>query len=230
MARPAGVAGSTRIVAVSEVFDCSDDERRAAGVAAAAASVLRGGLVVLCTDTVYGIGADAFRPGAIERMRGARHQGIQAPVSVLVGSVRAATALIEDLGPFGQQLIDEFWPGALTLVCRAARSLQWDIGDTKGTVAIRMPGHPVALDLLAQTGPMAVSGANVAGSAAATTVAAAVEQFGDVVEVYLDGGPSEAAASSTVVDLTDGTPRLLRSGLIPIGRLRDVAAVAMVPD
>src|SRR5262245_60460422 len=166
---------------MSEVFDCADQAQRAAGLTAAVTAVLKGALVVLPTDTVYGIGADAFRPTAITRLLAAKGRGRQMPPPVLLASVRAASALVEDLGPYGQELVDEFWPGGLTLVCRANRSLRWDLGDTKGTVAVRMPDNPVALDLLAETGPMAVSSANMTGSASATTVAAAQEQLGDTV-------------------------------------------------
>jgi L-threonylcarbamoyladenylate synthase len=218
------------MIAVSEFFDCADAEQREAGIAAATAAVLRGDLVVLPTDTVYGVGADAFRPSAVTSLLEAKGRGRQMPPPVLVGSTRAATALVEDLGPYGQQLIDEFWPGGLTLVVRASRSLQWDLGDTKGTVAVRMPQHPVALELLRATGPMAVSSANLTGSPSATTAEAAREQLGDSVAVYLDGGPCQAQTPSTIVDLTSEMPRLLRSGVVPIGQLREVAAVAMGPD
>lgn len=212
---------------MSESYDCADETQRIAGLAAASAAVLKGALVVLPTDTVYGIGADAFRPAAVSSLLAAKGRGRHMPPPVLVGSVRAAHALIEDLGPYGQELIDEFWPGGLTVVCRASRSLKWDLGDTMGTVAIRMPQHPVALELLVQTGPMAVSSANLTGSPAATTVADAREQLGDTVEVYLDDGACESDVSSTIVDLTGDMPRLLRSGAVSIGRLREVAAVAM---
>jgi len=215
---------------MSDIFDCADETQRAAGLAAAAAAVLKGALVVLPTDTVYGIGVDAFRPSAVESLLAAKGRGRDMPPPVLVGSVRAATALVEDLGPYGQELIDEFWPGGLTLVCRASRSLKWDLGETKGTVAVRMPQHPVALELLTQTGPMAVSSANLTGKPPATTAADAREQFGAAVEVYLDGGPCETEIPSTIVDLTGDMPRLLRGGAVSIGRLREVAAVAMGPD
>lgn len=215
---------------VSDIFDCADEAQRIAGIAAATTAVLSGALVVLPTDTVYGIGADAFRPAAVAALLIAKGRGRHMPPPVLVGSVRAAGALVEDLGPYGQQLIDEFWPGGLTLICRASRSLKWDLGDTKGTVAVRMPDHPVALELLAQTGPMAVSSANQTGQPAATTAADAREQLGELVEVYLDGGPCAADTPSTIVDLTDEMPRLLRAGVVPIGKLREVAAVAIGTD
>ncbi|MFD0479782.1 L-threonylcarbamoyladenylate synthase [Nonomuraea thailandensis] len=169
-------------------FDCSDPDQRAIALMEAAAAVRRGDLVVLPTDTVYGIGADAFTATAVKSLLDAKGRGRDMPPPVLVGTVRAATALVEDLGAYGQDLIDAFWPGPLTLVCKANRALSWDLGDTKGTVAIRMPLHPVALDLLKETGPMAVSSANRSGSPAATTAQEAEEQLGDSVEVYLDGG------------------------------------------
>ncbi len=215
---------------MSDLFDCADETQRSQGLAAAVAAVLRGELVVLPTDTVYGIGADAFRPTAVTSLLAVKGRGRDMPPPVLVGSVRAASALVEDLGPYGQELIDEFWPGGLTLICRASRSLKWDLGDTKGTVAVRMPEDQVALDLLAQTGPMAVSSANLTGQPAATTAEAAREQLGDAIEVYLDGGPCETDVPSSIVDLTGDMPRLLRGGAVPIGRLREVAAVAMGPD
>jgi L-threonylcarbamoyladenylate synthase len=215
---------------MSEMFDCADEEQRSAGIAAAVTAVLKGELVVLPTDTVYGVGADAFRPAAVQSLLDAKGRGRDMPPPVLVGSVRAASALVEDLGPYGQELIDEFWPGGLTLICRASRSLKWDLGETKGTVAVRMPQDQVALDVLAQTGPMAVSSANLTGQPAATTAESAREQLGDAVEIYLDGGPCETDVASTIVDMTGDMPRLLRVGAVSIGRLREVAAVAMGPD
>jgi L-threonylcarbamoyladenylate synthase len=213
------------MIAMSDWFDCSDETQRKEGLAAATAAVLRGELVVLPTDTVYGIGADAFSPAAVNLLLATKGRGRDMPPPVLVGTVRAATALVEDLGPYGQQLIDEFWPGGLTLVCRAARSLSWDLGETRGTVAIRMPQDELTLELLRETGPMAVSSANLTGNDAATTAGRAREQFADSVAVYLDGGPSQGGTASTIVDVTDDAPRLLRQGAISIGRLREIAGV-----
>lgn len=215
---------------MSAFFDCDDAAQRTEGLAAAATAILNGELVVLPTDTVYGLGADAFSAAAVSRQLAAKGRGRDMPSPVLVGSVRAATALVEDLGPYGQQLIDEFWPGGLTIVCRATRSLIWDLGDTKGTVAIRMPQDDLALDLLRETGPMAVSSANLTGAPAATTAADARDQLGDSVAVYLDGGTRAGGVASTIVDLTGEQPRLLRRGAISIGRLREVAAVAAGSD
>ena len=136
----------------------------------------------------------------------------------------------EDFGRYGKDLIDEFWPGGLTLVCRANRSLNWDLGDTQGTVAVRMPLHSVALELLKETGPLAVSSANLTGSAPATTAAEAQEQLGDAVSVYLDGGPCANDVASTIVDLTGNVPRLLRAGTVSVGRLREVAMLSTGGD
>jgi L-threonylcarbamoyladenylate synthase len=210
---------------MSAWYDCADEAQRAEGLAAAASAVLRGELVVLPTDTVYGVGADAFSPAAVRRVLAAKGRGRDMPSPVLVGTVRAAAALVEDLGPYGQLLIDEFWPGGLTIVCRAARSLSWDLGDTKGTVAIRMPQDPVALELLQETGPMAVTSANKTGEPSPVTAGEAREQLGELVSVYLDGGPCSGGVASTMLDLTGNQPQLLRRGAISVGRLREVAAV-----
>src|SRR5450755_1109066 len=215
---------------MSERYDCSDPEQREAGIAAAVAAVQKGELVVLPTDTVYGIGADAFTSWAVSRLLAAKGRGRDMPPPVLVGTVRAANALVDDMGAFGQDLIDQFWPGGLTLVCRSSPTLAWDLGDTRGTVAVRMPLHAVALDLLKRTGPMAVSSANRTGQPAATTADEALDQLGDSVAVYLDGGPCPGGVASTIIDLTGSVPRLLRAGVIPMDRLREVAALVTGED
>jgi tRNA threonylcarbamoyl adenosine modification protein (Sua5/YciO/YrdC/YwlC family) len=210
---------------MSERFDLSDPAQHAAGLEAAAEAIRKGELIVLPTDTVYGVGADAFTPWAVSRLLAAKGRGRDMPPPVLVGTVRAATALVDDFGPFGQDLIDEFWPGGLTLVARATPTLAWDLGETRGTVAVRMPLHAAALDLLKKTGPMAVSSANTTGRPAATTADEAMEQLGDSVAVYLDGGPCGGGVASTIIDLTGSVPRLLRAGAISMDRLREVAAL-----
>jgi len=215
---------------MSERYDCSDPEQREAGIAAAVTAAAKGELIVLPTDTVYGIGADAFTPWAVSRLLGAKGRGRDMPPPVLVGTVRAATALVEDWGAFGQELVDQFWPGGLTLVSRASPTLAWDLGDTRGTVAVRMPLHAVALDLLKRTGPLAVSSANITANPAATTVDQAQEQLGDSVAVYLDGGPCPGGVASTIIDVTGSVPRLLRAGVIPMNRLREVAALVTGED
>jgi L-threonylcarbamoyladenylate synthase len=215
---------------MSARFDCADPDQRAEGLAAAEAAVRRGELVVLPTDTVYGVAAEAFDPVAVEALFKAKGRGRDRPPPVLVGTVRAAMALIQELGDSGKDLIDEFWPGPLTLICRSSPTLVWDIGDSKGTVAVRMPLHQVALDLLKQTGPLAVSSAKSAAPGPMPATAAEAEaQLGDSVAVYLDGGPCPGEPS-TIVDLTGSVPRLLRAGVITVDRLRDVILVAEVDD
>jgi tRNA threonylcarbamoyl adenosine modification protein (Sua5/YciO/YrdC/YwlC family) len=215
---------------VGKRFDCSDLEQRTEGLTEAAAAVRRGELVVLPTDTVYGIGADAFTAAAVTALLDAKGRGREMPPPVLVGTVRAATALVDDMGPYGQDLIDAFWPGPLTLVCKANRALSWDLGDTKGTVAVRMPLHPVALDLLKETGPMAVSSANRSGAPAATTAAEAEEQLGESIAVYLDGGKTTDNTPSTILDITTAVPRLLRRGAIPVEKLRGIIGYVATDD
>jgi L-threonylcarbamoyladenylate synthase len=212
---------------MSARYDCTDAAQRVTGLAEAAASLRKGDLAVIPTDTVYGLAADAFSPPAVTGLLVAKGRDRQMPPPVLVGTVRAATALVEDLSASGKDLIDEFWPGALTLVLRANRNLIWDLGDTKGTVAVRMPLHELALELLKETGPLAVSSANLSGSPPATTAADAEAQLGEAVAVYLDAGPCSADVPSTIVDLTGAVPKLLRRGVISIARLRDVITLAV---
>ncbi|KAB2370552.1 L-threonylcarbamoyladenylate synthase [Actinomadura montaniterrae] len=215
---------------MSRRYDCSEPMERTRGIAEAVSAVRRGELVVLPTDTVYGVGADAFTPAAVQALLDAKGRGRDMPPPVLVGSVRAATALVEDLGTYGQDLIDEFWPGALTLVFRANQNLMWDLGETKGTVAVRMPMHELAVEVLKETGPLAVSSANLSGEPAARTAEEAEKMLGDSVQVYLDGGRSGHADPSTIVDLTGSVPRLLRVGAIPEDKIRSVVGVLLTEE
>ncbi len=203
---------------------------RTRGIAEAVSAVRRGELIVLPTDTVYGVGADAFVAPAVTKLLEAKGRGREMPPPVLVGSVRAATALVDDLGVYGQDLIDEFWPGALTLVCRANPNLMWDLGETKGTVAVRMPMHELAVELLKETGPLAVSSANLSGQPAARNIDEAEKMLGDSVSVYLDGGVSGHADPSTILDLTGPVPRLLRAGAVPVDKIRAVVGVLLTDD
>ncbi|TDC98146.1 threonylcarbamoyl-AMP synthase [Actinomadura sp. 7K507] len=203
---------------------------RTRGIAEAVSAVRRGELIVLPTDTVYGVGADAFTPPAVTALLDAKGRGREMPPPVLVGSVRAATALVEDLGTYGQDLIDEFWPGALTLVCRANQNLLWDLGETKGTVAVRMPMHELTVELLKETGPLAVSSANLSGQTAARNAEDAEKMLGDSVAVYLDGGASGHGDPSTIVDLTSSVPRLLRVGAISEHKIRSVVGVLLTAE
>jgi L-threonylcarbamoyladenylate synthase len=215
------------------VFDCADAGRRADGIAAAAAVIRRGGLVVIPTDTVYGVAADAFRPEAVAALLAAKGRGRDMPVPVLVASREMAQAVVDGLSDAGRALADAFWPGALTLVARHTPHLSWDLGETRGTVAVRVPDHPVALELIEQTGPLAVSSANRSGHPPATTMLDARLQLGAAVEVYLDAGPAggeDEPAPSSIVDVTADPPRLLRAGALDLDALRGVVPeVAAAP-
>lgn len=187
---------------------------------------LKGGrLVVLPTDTVYGIGADAFDNSAVAALLAAKGRGRDMPVGVLVGSWHTIEGLVYTVPDGARDLIRAFWPGALSLVVAQAPSLQWDLGDARGTVMLRMPLHPVAIELLREVGPMAVSSANVSGRPAAVDAAQARAQLGDLVDVYLDAGPAQQQAASTIVDLTGETPRLLRAGPVSAERIAEVLGI-----
>ena len=202
-------------------FDCSDPIARRAGLEAAASAAAGGQLVVIPTDTVYGLGADAFNAAAVRRLLEVKGRGPDMPVPVLVGSWTTVDGLVTAVPTAARTLIEAFWPGGLSLVMNHAPSLAWDLGDAAGTVMIRMPMHPVALDLLRTVGPMAVSSANRSGQPPATTADAAVEQLGEDVPVYLDGGTAPVGVASTIVDLTGSVPRVLRQGAIGLDRLRE---------
>lgn len=206
-------------------FDCRDPDIRVDAVKTAAHSVSTGELVVLPTDTVYGLGADAFTPEAVARLLEVKGRQRDMPVPVLVGSWSTIDGLVTNVDTQARNLIEAFWPGGLTLVVRHAPTLRWDLGDAEGTVAIRMPLHPVAIELLETTGPMAVSSANRHAQPPAQTAAQAREQLGDDVAVYLEDGPAAGGVASTIVDLTGDTPRILRLGAISADALREV-----VPD
>jgi L-threonylcarbamoyladenylate synthase len=207
---------------VATTYDCSDPDARVEGLAAAARTVRGGRLVVLPTDTVYGIGCDAFSSTAVRSLLAAKRRGPDMPVPVLVGSWSTIDGLVLGVPKTARDLIEAFWPGGLSIVLPHAPSLDWDLGSTKGTVMLRMPLHPVALELLRDVGPMAVSSANVSGSPPAASAAEAQAQLGDSVAVYLDGGPSGEPIASTVVDLTGDDPRVLREGAVSTAAVAEV--------
>ncbi|MGR4882151.1 L-threonylcarbamoyladenylate synthase [Streptomyces sp. LARHCF249] len=206
-------------------YDCNDATDRKTGLREAASAVRRGELVVLPTDTLYGIGADAFSPEAVHDLLSAKGRGRGMPTPVLIGSPNTLHGLVTDFSEQAWELVDAFWPGALTLVAKHQPSLAWDLGDTGGTVAVRMPLHPVAIELLTEVGPMAVSSANLTGHPAPEDCDAAREMLGDSVSVYLDGGPTPGIQPSSIVDVTGKVPVLLREGALTAEQLREV-----VPD
>ena len=220
-----------------QVFDCSDNDQLLTGMRAAKVAVSKGQLVVLPTDTVYGIGCDAFSAAAVTRLLAAKGRDRQSPPPVLIKDAKVMNALAEFVPQVARDLATAFWPGALTLILKSQPSLQWDLGETKGTVALRVPDHKIALALLEETGPMAVSSANLTGKPAATNAQQAVDCLGESVESYLDAGESPKGEASTILDLTDitdsydengnatstGEIRLVRLGALSVAAIREVA-------
>ncbi len=210
---------------MSRFYDCSDPVDRQRGLDLGASAARRGELIVLPTDTVYGLGCDAFSSTGVASVLAAKGRGRDMPIPVLVGSPRTLDGLAATLTQQVRDLVEAFWPGGLTLVVRHAPSLAWDLGDSRGTVAVRMPLHPVAIELLRAVGPMAVSSANRTGEPPATTLDEAAEQLGDAVGVYLDGGSCGAPIPSTIVDVSGPRASLVRAGAVDVDALRTV-----VPD
>jgi len=180
---------------------------------------------VLPTDTVYGLGVDAFEPDGVQRLLDAKGRGRDMPPPVLISVVESLDALTTDVPEAGRKLCQEFWPGPLTVICHAQTSLMWDLGETQGTVALRVPDHENTRELLSRTGPLAVSSANKSGNPAALDVYDAEEQLEDTVAVYLDGGAVTGGEPSTIVDITGDTPHVVRLGALSLDRLR-----AVVPE
>jgi L-threonylcarbamoyladenylate synthase len=207
---------------VSLVFNCADAAERAEGLASAVDSIRRGELVVMPVDASYGLAADAFQPAAVDALAASKGRGRDLPIPVMVGSWAGLDGLTLMVQPAVRALVEAFWPGALTLVVEHAPSLAWDLGDDRGTISIRMPLHPVALELLARTGPLAVSGANLTGKRVPLTAGDAQEQLGYAVAVYLDGGMCIDPAPSTIVDVTRGVPTMLRPGKVTLPQLQEV--------
>ena len=213
-----GVEGSSQ----PQRFRTAEETEREAGIATAALAIQRGQLVVLPTDTVYGVGADAFDADAVRLLLAAKGRGREMPPPVLVSAATTLDALAVGVPSYARALINELWPGPLTLVCHQQPSLQWDLGDTRGTVAVRMPDHDVALELLARTGPLAVSSANRSGLPAALDADAAEAMLGSSVEVILDDGATPGPEPSTIVDVTGAQGRVLRIGALSLARLNAI--------
>lgn len=223
---------------MAEIYDCSDNAGLLTGTRLARTAIERGQLVVLPTDTVYGIAANAFNPEAVQRLLDAKGRGRDAPPPVLIATIESFEALAEQIPAEARALADAFWPGGLTIILPARSSLSWDLGETGGTVALRMPAHTVTRELLRETGPLAVSSANLSGQPAAMTAVEAERMLGDSVAVYLDAGESgrdytDAAAGtgSTIVDATGlltpgGAVTVVREGVIAAERIHEVIAAA----
>ncbi|WP_167132359.1 L-threonylcarbamoyladenylate synthase [Paramicrobacterium chengjingii] len=219
---------------MSNVYDCSVDSELLTGMRLARTTLGRGELVVLPTDTVYGIAADAFNPAAVQRLLDAKGRTRQQPPPVLVSGTDTLTALASVVPELVTRLVEEFWPGGLTVILPAQQSLVWDLGETDGTVALRMPDNEITLELLRESGPLAVSSANKTGLAPAESAAAAHEMLGDSVGIYLDAGNGKSVPS-TIVDATaltvdDGQATILREGVISLEQLREILGDRLAND
>ncbi len=217
---------------VSERFDFTGDEL-APAYRAAVDAIEAGDLVVLPTDTVYGIAADAFKADAVQRLLDAKGRGRDMPPPVLISVVESLDALATDVPEAGRKLCEAYWPGPLTVICHAQGSLMWDLGDTQGTVALRVPDHENTRELLSRTGPLAVSSANKSGQPAALDVYDAEAQLLDSVAVFLDGGEVTGGQPSTIVDLTGDVPHVVRIGALTMQQIREIvpeATTDLEPD
>ena len=210
-------------------FDCSVTTELLEGMRQAKQTIGRAGLIVLPTDTVYGIGADAFSAFAVNALLEAKGRGRQSPPPVLIPSLDTLRALTSNPPAVAFKLADKFWPGALTLILHAQASLSWDLGETKGTVALRIPNDEVTLALLKEVGPLAVSSANLTGEPAANNIDEAENYFGKKVGVYLDGGASKSSKPSTILDLTDdGFVKVVRIGVLTLAQIKKVVGTDAV--
>lgn len=223
------------MMSVTTSYDCTVDDLRSEGLAHAQRAISNQQCIVLPTDTVYGIGADAFSAQAVATLLAAKGRGRNMPPPVLIPRLLTMDGLAIDVPLDARRLAQAFWPGALTLIFHAQPSLSWDLGETLGTVALRMPDDGLALDLLTLTGPLAVSSANRTGQEAATTADGARTQLAESVEVYLDDGqrPVDGAAEvlpSTIVDATGEQLRVVRQGAISLADLRSVVPAILDED
>lgn len=211
----------------SETIRRATPSLNADDLAEARDALARGRLLVVPTDTVYGIGCDAANPDAVAAVLAAKGRGRQMPPPVLVASIDALDSLCVEVPDYARSLARAFWPGGLTLILRARPDLGWDLGETGGTIGVRMPDQAALLALLADVGPMAVTSANLTGHPPATSVHQAVDYFGDSVSLYLDAGPTASSTASSIVDCTHGLPRVIRAGTISLADLSEAAGVAI---
>lgn len=205
-------------------FAMADPAERERGLTMAASVIKRGGLAVIPVEHAYAVVADPFSPTALNALIAAKGRARPIAVPLLVPSAATLEGITHRVPDSLKPLIEAFWPGSLTVVAPVAPSLTWDLG-TPGSISVRMPVHPVALDLLGRTGPVAAMTANRAGSAAPTTLDAALEQLGAAIEVGLDGGARPDGEGSTMVDLTGADAIALREGAVPLAEIR-----AILPD
>lgn len=207
---------------MSEIIGLDDVEQardRAVGV------LRDGGIVVVPTDTVYAVVADAFQAVATRRIFGARRSG-RVPLPVVIRSPRQVNGLVEDVSEPAERLMASYWPGSLSLVFAASSGLGWDLGNVGGTVTLRLPAEDFLLGVIAEIGPLACTAASRKGEAAPHRVEDAQAQLGGGVGLYVDGGERDGAAS-TIVDVTGADAVVLREGAVPADHVMQVATGAV---
>lgn len=209
-------------------YDCSTQTSIA--IDAATRAVQAGECIVLPTDTVYGIGANAFDAAAVQRLLDAKERGRDMPPPVLIAEPFLLPSLTAEITPEAQALADAFWPGALTLIVRAQHALRMDLGDVVDTLAVRVPDHDFTRAMLRRTGPLAVSSANVSGQPAALSIVDAQQQLHDRVSVWLDAGICNNHVPSTIIDATGPIPTVLRAGRLTPAELIAVVPTIQFPD
>ena len=197
----------------------------AEGLEAAADALRAGQVVVVPTDTVYGVAVDPTQPGATGRLFEAKQRPRGVALPVLVSGPDQLTGLVEAVPAHAARLMARFWPGGLTIVLARRPGLALDLGDDEATVGVRCADHPVPAALCRSVGPMATTSANLHGRPTPATAGEVAAELGASVGVVIDGGPC-SGAPSTVVDCTGSAVRLLREGRVPWSA---VAAVAGEP-
>ena len=181
-----------------------------------------GGLVAFPTDTVYGVGAHALQPQAVEKIYAAKIRARDKAIPLLLAAPDDLSLVAESIPPVVHPLAERFWPGGLTLVLRK-RAIVSDAVSLGPTVAVRVPDHAVTQTLIAALGaPLAATSANLAGNPSPATAQEVVRELSGRIELILDGGPCPGGVPSTVLDLTTDPPTVLRSGAITEKDLRDV--------
>ncbi|MCF8558130.1 MAG: threonylcarbamoyl-AMP synthase [Candidatus Nanopelagicales bacterium] len=213
---------------MTQRIDCADGERRAQAVASAFAAVRRGDLVMIPTESVYALATDAFSMRGVAALREAKGYDADVPLPIMVGSRSTIAGIASRVSDDARSLMEAFWPGPLTLLLTPQPTLAWDHPEG-APLTVRMPMHPVALALLAATGPLVVTSANLPGLSAPTTVDDALSQVGDAAALALDAGPlaldptplmGNVGLPSSVVDTTVNPPRIVRTGALDVQTLR----------
>jgi L-threonylcarbamoyladenylate synthase len=196
---------------------------KATEVRRAAEIIKKGGLVAFPTETVYGLGANAFAPLAVARIFEVKRRPYFDPLIVHIDDRSHLEKLVKEISPDAERLTERFWPGPLTVVLSKREEVPEIVTAGLPTVAVRMPNHPMALRLIALAGcPVAAPSANPFGYLSPTTAQHVRDQLGDQIDFILDGGPCEIGVESTIVSFSRVRPLLLRPGGVPLEQIESV--------